>query len=359
MYFAGTDGAAMGIPGSRILSHPQVNFGGFGGIMGMPAMAGRTVQLDLGAMIDPESEWGFEYIGVAFGQQIPASNGHRYQAPLTLVDYPTGTGVVPTYAPIPFIEAQARNGEHHAAGSFVVDTGAQLSGISTPMAIDLGLDTDGDGDLYDETDTFMPITGINGTVELPVLKVPRLLVATTAGVDLVWTDLEVIVVDVDESIDGIFGMDLLVSGWAEPMLELIFLGATDKVGYTDRIQFDFRQASASISFDLCGGFDQVLYPGDANGDGLVDVGDLGIMATSWGSTPAGWAQGDFTDDGLVDVGDLGVLAAAWGLSIDSPAALPEPASLALVAGGAGCDVAPTAAPTLIPRVAQPSSAPMA
>jgi hypothetical protein len=53
-------------------------------------------------------------------------------------------------------------------------------------------------------------------------------------------------------------------------------------------------------------------PGDANGDNMVDVGDLGILAANYGGTGKTWSQGDFNDDGLVDVGDLGILAANYG-----------------------------------------------
>jgi hypothetical protein len=53
-------------------------------------------------------------------------------------------------------------------------------------------------------------------------------------------------------------------------------------------------------------------PGDANGDGSVDVGDLGILAANYGGTGKTWSQGDFNGDGAVDVGDLGILAAHYG-----------------------------------------------
>ena len=53
-------------------------------------------------------------------------------------------------------------------------------------------------------------------------------------------------------------------------------------------------------------------PGDANRDGVVDVGDLGILAAHWNRTGMPWAFADFTGEGLVDVGDLGVLAFNWG-----------------------------------------------
>jgi hypothetical protein len=53
--------------------------------------------------------------------------------------------------------------------------------------------------------------------------------------------------------------------------------------------------------------------GDANKDGLVDVGDLGILAAHYGTAgTAAWADGDFNGDKAVDVGDLGILAAHYG-----------------------------------------------
>jgi hypothetical protein len=58
---------------------------------------------------------------------------------------------------------------------------------------------------------------------------------------------------------------------------------------------------------------QPAISGDANGDGKVDVGDLGILAANYGLTAdATWAKGDFNGDGAVDVGDLGILAANYG-----------------------------------------------
>jgi hypothetical protein len=61
-------------------------------------------------------------------------------------------------------------------------------------------------------------------------------------------------------------------------------------------------------------------PGDANSDGAVDVGDLGILAANYGQDlrtgnvpqTQWWSVGDFNNDGQVDVGDLGILAAHYG-----------------------------------------------
>jgi len=56
-------------------------------------------------------------------------------------------------------------------------------------------------------------------------------------------------------------------------------------------------------------------PGDANGDKIVDVADLGILAANYGTTSGmTWADGDFTGDEAVDVADLGILAGNYGQS---------------------------------------------
>jgi hypothetical protein len=84
--------------------------------------------------------------------------------------------------------------------------------------------------------------------------------------------------------------------------------------------------------------------GDVNGDGGVDLSDLGIMAANWGSTNAWWRKGDMNQDLNVDLTDLGILAGKWnatGLAGDAPAgggssislAVPEPATLGLLSLG--------------------------
>ena len=84
--------------------------------------------------------------------------------------------------------------------------------------------------------------------------------------------------------------------------------------------------------DLASAVTQI--PGDANGDGMVDVGDLGILAGNYGTlTDATWEMGDFTGDGAVDVGDLGILAGNYGTSAVSVASVPEPVTLGLLIPG--------------------------
>jgi len=87
----------------------------------------------------------------------------------------------------------------------------------------------------------------------------------------------------------------------------------------------------------------VMNTADANGDGRVDVSDLGALATNF-DRPGGWSEGDFSRDGMVDVSDLGILATHWGDGTNGSGpsleqamsslgiALPEPAIGAIAAG---------------------------
>jgi hypothetical protein len=96
--------------------------------------------------------------------------------------------------------------------------------------------------------------------------------------------------------------------------------------------------------------------GDTNDDGKVDITDLGTVALNYGTSGTKtFSQGDFNNDGKVDITDLGTLALNYGESLAgnsaseltsfatawasaqesvAAAAVPEPASLSLLAAGA-------------------------
>ncbi|MEO0586620.1 MAG: PEP-CTERM sorting domain-containing protein [Planctomycetota bacterium] len=76
--------------------------------------------------------------------------------------------------------------------------------------------------------------------------------------------------------------------------------------------------------------------GDANLDLQVETGDLAILAGNFNSSVSSYAQADFNLDGTVDTGDLAILAGTFGTDNTpalSVAAIPEPASLALLGLG--------------------------
>ena len=82
-------------------------------------------------------------------------------------------------------------------------------------------------------------------------------------------------------------------------------------------------------------------PGDVNGDGFVGIDDLNAILSRWNQAVelGNWGQGDIagTGDGFVGISDLNVVLANWnaGTPPGATANVPEPTSLALLAGFAG------------------------
>ena len=76
-----------------------------------------------------------------------------------------------------------------------------------------------------------------------------------------------------------------------------------------------------------------IHAGDANWDGAVDVGDLGILGANYNGSGKTWALGDFNADGVVNVGDLGILGPEYGWTEGGGAggSVPEPATMGLLA----------------------------
>lgn len=67
-------------------------------------------------------------------------------------------------------------------------------------------------------------------------------------------------------------------------------------------------------------------PGDADGNGTVDLEDFNVLKTNFGQSGA-WEQGDFTGDGTIDLNDFNVLKTHFGESTT----VPEPAAWLLAA----------------------------
>ena len=76
--------------------------------------------------------------------------------------------------------------------------------------------------------------------------------------------------------------------------------------------------------------------GDANNDGVVDAADYITVKQNFGMTSgAKWSDGNFTSGGTVDWDDLQILMASFSTrSIGEAPAVPEPATLGLLAIGA-------------------------
>ena len=73
-------------------------------------------------------------------------------------------------------------------------------------------------------------------------------------------------------------------------------------------------------------------PGDANGDGRVDVNDLTVVLTNFGQTGRTWFQGCMDGDptGTVDINDLTIVLANFGKTSGAGlAVVPEPSTFVL------------------------------
>ncbi|MEI6239400.1 MAG: aspartyl protease family protein [Planctomycetia bacterium] len=304
-HYAGSDGVPLTLPNTRIQTS-KGDFSFYSGIAGMPLMMNRTVGINLAAQADMNAL----QIGVSFGAGPPPTAGRQYSVPLNLVEFPqsgqTNPGdPLPVSAPLPFVPVQVSAGSHRLAGSFLLDTGAQQCILSSQAAFDLGLDTNGNGTFDDEATSFQTVAGVGGSVQIPVLAVDAVALRAAGGVDLSFGHVAVGIVDIDPSISGVLGMNMLNTGWEMYALNT-FLGMDPgPPGVFDRVDLDFRNAAATMQGEL---------RLTMNGERFATSGwavAAGTTLTLGPQVPATVAS--LANNGLIDVGTA-TLTVAVGLS---------------------------------------------
>lgn len=369
-------GSVVALPNTRIMSGQFPDLFTVNGIVGMPGMVGRVVTLDTSVWAGIEDIFDIVPMNVYLSNSLPASGGHRYSVPVVAREFEVvGDPPLPAASPIPMLEMSVGFGALDASGSFILDTGAAISFISSNLGIAIGLDSNADGvlDTRDEQcDGTLPVGGIGGTIEVPIFYIDRFTVPTEQGIDLVWnleSSLSVAIVDIHPAIDGVLGSDLLTSGW----FNLFEIGEGSSLGPLQQVHFDFRQLFAEgdtgkVYFDLTPEFDVVQVPdpggmqGDFNGDGQVDAADYVVWRKTGGSPQqyTTWREsfnaasstwpGDLNGDGVVDGADYVVwrkaggspqeyeawrssfgIASSGGSIANGAAGVPEPATVALAA----------------------------
>lgn len=248
--FAGADGVPLELPDVRMQTSAS-DFGFYAGIAGMPLMTGRSVGLDLARQAD----MNVLRMGVEFGTGLPAPAAHQYSVPLTMYEFPmTGqvnpTDPLPVYSALPFAPVELQYGNTRKESSFLVDTGAQQCILSSTFAFELGLDVNGNGDLLDEAITIQEVIGVGGSIFIPVLSVDALAIKTTGG-DIVLRDIAVGIVDIDDALSGVLGMNILNAGWEIFQLNT-FLGIEPigPPGVFDRVDFDFTRAAETLEGEM-------------------------------------------------------------------------------------------------------------
>jgi len=105
-------------------------------------------------------------------------------------------------------------------------------------------------------------------------------------------------------------------------------GGTE-IYHTNRGLYDVNDSTSTVST-----FEVVPEPGDANGDGVVNAFDYMVLKQHIGAgSGAGVPEGDFDNDGDVDWADLHIMTGGFGAGSSATGAIPEPASLAILACG--------------------------
>jgi hypothetical protein len=270
-YFAGSDGTTSELPNVRPYGSFDVDLGDVNGLAGMPTMVNRVTHLDLQNQLDMNSDtWGT--IGVSFqttAPQSPRAGSARYHVPLRL-EPPSFPGVdpnhpddpKPTFAPVPFVVGLGHTFVDHQGQTHTVyrdallDTGAQNPIISHQLALDLGVNLDPkdpntdiedlDGNGVIDSNDYVGIGGLGGEVSIPFIHLAKLSIPTKEGTYISITDVDAgVFVDEDGNsldipgVDAILGMNILTSGYLEPLLEEALDGTPATGGFINDVTLNF------------------------------------------------------------------------------------------------------------------------
>ncbi len=254
----------------RMLANADANFGGFAGILGMPAMVNRVTTLDQtvwsGGLGDFDPDTGSIdnlYMDVQFGAlgdaTIPDAEVDqlRFNAPLHLKSfaYDGNPIIAPNNEALPFANISVSQGNTTIVTDALIDTGAQLGVISSGLAVGLGL---GEMQLIDDdsnpstpdVEVFVPfvdggsleVSGVNGIQEAPLVGFDSLNILGEEDTELSFNGIGMIVLDIHPDIPLIIGSDFITTGWLEALFGTLDLGEPGPDGLIDRVHFDFTQS---------------------------------------------------------------------------------------------------------------------
>jgi hypothetical protein len=241
--WVGDDGDVKVIENARILGAPALDAGSYAAVLGMPLMTGRVTRLDLRPVAQ------LEFMGVYFGSSLPAPTSHTYTVNLSILppEFPgqeEPTDPLPTYSGVPLLNIVTSAKGNSTASQVLLDTGAQNSIISVDAAEAMGLILDPD-DPNTDVLGFLEVGGIGGSVDMPIVQLDRLVLPTNEGTELVFTNVQVGVLDIP-GLGGVMGMNILTTGYDD-----IVLGGADlEYGAFGDIFLDFTGGTGVLRFDM-------------------------------------------------------------------------------------------------------------
>ncbi|MFG0251826.1 MAG: retropepsin-like aspartic protease [Phycisphaerales bacterium JB038] len=204
-------------------------------VIGMPAIRDLFIEISdggkqnsqtdslLGSVLPPAPTLSLKRSG-----SIPGSADAVIR--LDYVDYnrrkhPKNTGPLPALEDNPMVRGLTiRQGSAQSSAGFLLDTGAVTSMISPAQAQQLGL-YDANGEPVVKPDFYLPLAGVSGQVmTTPGYKLDELHVPA-GGKTLIFKGVHAIVLDISitlddgstVTLDGIFGMNLLLPGMPMPI----------------------------------------------------------------------------------------------------------------------------------------------
>lgn len=232
-----------------------------------------------------------------------------------------------------------------STGSFLFDTGAQVSFISTAEAANLGISENVSAGtttlVYTDTGKAVPnqfsppIAGAGGSSASPAgFYLDSLTLQTTGGQVIKFVNAPVAVLNITVTnpttgqpitLAGDLGMNFFESG-----------------GLTNNFNNGFQWFALDQPNGLLGISPALPLLGDANGDGVVNNLDLATVLDHLNQPSGGlWSNGDFTGSGMVTNADLAIVlnnlntgsSTTTAALLASAASVPAPTSLALLALG--------------------------
>lgn len=244
------------------------------------------------------------------------------------LSHPNNRGPLPVTSYNPVIEdIQISYQGDESIGDWILDTGAQLSMMSTSQAEILGL-VDSNGVPIVTPEFYQAIGGIGGDINVPIFQIDTLSIPTLNGFELIYgnpyvgvLDIGYIDKDTEELVilDGIFGANFL--GYSYDMSLNIATGVYNNIVFdTQRaiLGFDVNdiyQVPDSLP-NQCGDIGHPWLEEDINRDCRTDMNDVKVLSSEWIAKNCSWLNWncsgcDINRDTTVNLKDMALLAGKW------------------------------------------------